>query len=329
MDNCSIPTIFRHLVAESCLKETDIVNTRDSFYLAFQSLSDMLAQKSILNFLDSEGRRLSCDRFFDDWFLYAVPEGTDFVYSLLKLREQEHEMHDGIPCDGDTPGITISFISFNCQILLDCLHDPSDTNRSKLNSEINRVVARRGQHHHIALKQYFANPESSGAYLTARLYMKHIASLSENGSLAVPDQYLALIQKSASARYSAKDARIPQFIASLNQKAGRVVCDNEKIYIKDREHPDPYESAAILATHTGNTSLYSFAAEVEFHARFLTPLAKIKIPFLGRSIYASAIRADMSIGDAEFQGPTPYYQETSGIVKRQYMLHRDSLDFIG
>ena len=46
---------------------------------------------------------------------------------------------------------------------------------------------------------------------------------------------------------------------------------------------------------------------------------------VGRSVYASAIRADMSVGDAEFQGPTPFYQETSRIVKQQYMLHPDNV----
>ena len=91
--------------------------------------------------------------------------------------------------------------------------------------------------------------------------------------------------------------------------------------VKNKEKPNEYEAAAILATHTGNTSLYSFAAEVEYHARFLIFLSKIKIPFFGRSIYDSAIRADMSVGDAEFQGSAPFYRAASRIVKRQYKLH--------
>ena len=82
------------------------------------------------------------------------------------------------------------------------------------------------------------------------------------------------------------------------------------------------ECLAILATHTGNTSVFSFAAEVEYHARFLTPLAKIKIPFYGRSIYDSAIRADMTICDTELEGPAPFYKDDAKIVKRQYALHQ-------
>jgi hypothetical protein len=154
------------------------------------------------------------------------------------------------------------------------------------------------------------------------MYTRHIASLSENGSLDVPEYYKDIVQKSISYKNNVKYARLPKFIEFLNQQAGYMVCDNTKIHIKDREDPDIYESAAILATHTGNTSLFSFAAEVEYHARFLTPLAKIKIPFFGRSIYDSAIRADMTVGDTEFEGPAPFYNPKSRIVKRQYQLHK-------
>ena len=59
-----------------------------------------------------------------------------------------------------------------------------------------------------------------------------------------------------------------------------------------------------------------------YHARFLTPLARIKLPFFGRSIYDSALRADMTVGDTEFEGPAAFYKDDFKIVKRQYELHR-------
>ena len=96
-----------------------------------------------------------------------------------------------------------------------------------------------------------------------------------------------------------------------------------KVIEKDPAALNRYESAAILATHTGNTSVHSFAAEVEYHARFLIPIARFKIPLIGKSVYESAIRADMSVGDAEFQGPAPFYRADSRIVKRQYQCHKD------
>ena len=323
MITSTIPQIFHSLAAEKCIRMSDILSTQDGFFLVSKSLSDILAEKEIFDFPDSSGQFLACSSFFDDWFLYAVQDPDGYTYSLLKLREQEHDAEDGAPADGDMPGVTISFISFSCEILLKCLAEPAPENRQALNREINRVVAHREQRHHRALKQYFCRPESQGAYLVASIYAKHIASFAENGALAVPEHYSEIVQRSISYKNDQKAARLPRFIESLNRQAGRVICDNVKIYISDREAPDPNETAAILATHTGNTSVYSFAAEVEYHARFLTPLARIRIPFFGKSIYDSAIRADMTVGDTEFEGPAPFHRADSRIVKRQYALHKD------
>lgn len=326
MDQTNIPRLFRQLQSEGCINPSDIEKTSDGFCLANKSLCDILSAKGIFDFLDSEGVLHSCSRFFDDWFVYAVPDGQDYAYSLLKFREQEYDAASGIPADGDAPGVTISFVSFAWAILMDCLMDPSAGNRQKLNSEINRVVAYRGQQHHTALKNYFANPESEGAYLVAHLYTNHIASFAEGGCLPVPEHYKEIYRQSISHKNSAHLARLPDFLESVNQSAGYIVCDHEKIYIKDRIQPDCYECAAILATHTGNVSVYSFAAEVEYHARFLTPLAKVRVPFFGKSVYDSAIRADMTIDDSEFTGPAPFYKEASAIVKRQYFLHAAKAD---
>ena len=328
MANRDIPERFRQLQAEGYIRDSDIEKTQDGFFAVCKSLSDILAVKGIFDFPDSDGVRLSCGNFFDDWFLYAVPDGQEaYTYSLLKFREQEHDMADG-NADGDTPGVTISFISFECQILWDCLEDPSDENRYRLNKEINRTAAYGGQRHHKALKRYFKNPGSEGAYLAAVLYTKRIASFAENGWIAVPDHYAVIVRNREQRKYSAKAARLMGFIDTLNREAGCTVCDNEKIYIRDPEHPDAYERAAILAVHAGNVSLYSFAAEVEYHARFLIPFIKYAVPLLGRRIYSSAIRADMTIGDTEFEGPAPFYRPDSRIVRRQYRLHKDAYENI-
>ena len=318
----NIPNMFQILLSGKCINTSDIQETEDRFFLVYKSLSNILAEKNILTFPDSKGEQLACDRFFDDWFLYAVPSEVDYTYSLLKFREQEYDAEEGSPADGDTPGVTISFISFDCEVLLRCLDAPTYENIKKLSVEINRIVASRGQQHHKSLKKYFINPKSEGAYLIANAYTKHIASFAKNGFLSVPEAYQAIVQQSISYKHSAKFARLPSFIAKLNQQAGSVICDSKKIYIQNQEALSAYESAAILATHTGNTSIYSFAAEVEYHAKFLTPLAKIRIPFFGKSIYDSAIRADMTVGDTEFEGPAPFYQSNSKIVKRQSALHR-------
>ena len=322
MSDRNIPNIFCILLSDTNIGKSDIEGTSDGFYMINKSIADILASKDIFDFPDSRGEILACNKFFDDWFLYAVPNNNDYTYSLLKLREQEHDAEDGLLADGDTPGVTISFISFDSERLLECLLEPSDENRKKLNDEINRVVAYRRQRHHKALKRYFLNPQSQGAYLVADRYVKTIASYAREGRLEVPDFYKEIVQQSISYKTSAKIARLPRFIEALNKAAGRVVCDNEYIYLEDRDELTEQEALAILATHTGNASVYSFAAEVEYHARFLTPLAKIRIPFFGRSVYDSAIRADMTVGDTEFAGPAPFYKNDSKIVKQQYELHR-------
>ena len=326
MDTKSIPKIFQQLQSQECINQADIMNTADNFWLIYKSVSDVLAERGIFDFPNAAGERLACSKFYDDWFIYAVPDADDYTYSLLKLREQEYDAADGAPADGDTPGVTISFISFACEILIDCIANPSDQNRMRLDGEINRVVARRGQRHHKALKRYFINAKAEGPYLVAATYIKRMASYAEDEYLHVPEHYREIVQRNRSYKKSAKWARLPHFIELLNQEAGCVICDNEKIHIKNREEPTGYEAAAILATHTGNTSVYSFAAEVEYHARFLMSLAKIKIPFWGKSIYDSAIRADMIIGDTEFEGPAPFYRSDSKIVKRQYRLHKKQQD---
>ena len=187
MFNKNIPNVFRILLSNMIINTSDIVKTTDRFFMVNKSIANILAVKEIFYFPDSKGEKLACDKFFDDWFLYAVPNDNDYIYSLLKLREQEYDTKDGSPADGDTPGVTISFIAFNSKRLLECLDKPSDENRNILNTEINRVVTYRGQSHHKMLKRYFKNPKSQGAYLVADRYVKMIASYVSEGKLEVPD----------------------------------------------------------------------------------------------------------------------------------------------
>ena len=310
----AVPSVFSQLQSNKYIHIADLVNTPDGFWAVGKSLAEILAQKNILDFPDADGTRLACDKFFDDWFLFAVPSNGNYMYSLFKLREQENDAKDASPADGDTPGVTISFVPFACEVLLNCLAVPTDENRQRLDCEINRVVARKGQQHHRDLKRYFINPKSEGAYLIADLYVKQIASFARNEVIAVPEHYREIAKN--------KSTRLPRFIESLNQSARRVVCDHEKIYFQNAKKLTEYECAAILATHTGNTSRYSFAAEVEYHAKFLNPVAKIKIPLFKKSLYESAIRADMTIGDAEHRSFAPFYREGSQILKKQCKLHK-------
>ena len=313
-----LPGVFETLMSLGCLDSSKIYTTSDGFCAAATAVADILACRGITTVPGRQGDLLECRLFFDDWYLYAVSGGAGYTYSLFKMREQEHDAKLERKADGDTPGVTVSFIALQTNVLLDCLQDATPQNRARLNEEINRVVAFAGQRHSEALKQYFVRTEAQGSYLIAKLYTESIAALADNGVLAVPVRYAEDYKKQGAS------GRVPRFIEENNRAAGKVVCDHGAIYICDPCHPTEQERLAILATHAGNTSFFSFAAEVQFHAKFLTWWARIPLPIVGGSPYASAIRADMSIGDAEFAGPTPYYRPNSRIVRKQYHYHHKS-----
>ena len=314
-----LPHLFMQLREMGCITEANIYTTSDGFSAVCVTLADILARRDITCVPGRCGDQLDCSLFFDDWYLYAVSDGEKHTYSLFKMREQEYDAEQGRNADGDTPGVTIPFISLRTEILRECLKEPTEENLLRLNEEINRVVAYGGQLHNETLKQYFIRTEAQGAYLLAKLYTGFIASLAENGCIPVPKRYAADYEKHGSS------GRVQRFIEEQNRKSEAVICDHERIYVSDPMHPTEGERLAVLATHTGNTSFCSFAAEVQFHAKFLNRLAKIHIPVIGRSPYASAVRADMSIGDTEFAGPKPYYRPNSRIVRRHYQCHKDGI----
>ena len=314
---CGMPSFFQYLLEKTLIHSDHVLVTKDRFYMISKSISSILISKGVETFPDREDRILECRNYFDDWFLFAVPGKSEYTYGLLKMREQEHDLEKGIQADGDTPGVTISFIAFNVDVLKFCLENPSEENRKKMGMEINRVVAYPKQNHHSAMKDYFIRPQAEAPYLIAETYVNQIASFSMAGTLHVPKAYTEICRKRTA---SAKYARVPDFLDQNNRDANRVVCDHEKIYIQDTNHLSRYEKLAILATHTGNVSVHSFAAEIRYHAMFLNKLAKIRLPFVGCP-YASAVRADMSIGDKEIQGPTPYYNLSGRLVRTQYAYH--------
>ena len=312
-----IPSCFQWLKDENLIGGEQVLCTKDGFCMIQKPISAMLISRGIDIVPDSRGEILECRYFFDDWFLFAVPDKDDHVYGLLKMREQEHERKQGIHADGDTPGVTISFVGFHIAMMKTCLEHPTEENRKKLGMEINRVVAYPKQIHHPVLKAYFVRPQAEAAYLIAEEYVTYMASFSVDGALNVPEAYGALYEKrNQSARY----ARIPDFLEENNRSAHRLVCDHRSIFLEDVRNLSEFEKLAILATHTGNESVHSFAAEIRYHAMFLHDLAKIRLPVVG-SPYASAVRADMSIGDKEFQGPTPYYHLDSKLVQEQRKYH--------
>lgn len=315
-----IPDFFIWLSAQGLITDENIRKTDDGFFALDKCISDILAHRDITTFKTDGGLELECDKYFDDWYIYAVSASDKFTYGLFKLREQEYDMFAGEKADGDTPGVTVSFIAFDTKKLSDCLEDPTDEATSALSDEINRVVAYSRQRHSPVLKSYFSRTSAQGAYVIARLYVRHIACFAHKGFIIVPEKYEEVYAQSLTMPKGHKSRRLPDFLEQNNKRAGRTVCDGERIYIADKTAPDEFESLAILAVHTADTSFNCFAAEVQYHALFLIPAARVRIPFIG-SVYESAIRADLSIDDSEFEGNAPYHNPDSRLVNKHKAIH--------
>lgn len=315
-----IPDCFSQFIAGGFINKNNIEKTDDGFFCLNKSVSDILAEKEIRSFPADDGTELKCENYYDDWYIYAIEREKGFVYGLFKLREQEYDMYAGERADYDSPGVTVSFIAYNVNTLIRCLEEPTNESKVNMSDEINRVVAYRGQKHHPAIKKYFCKKESKAAYLIAELYIRHILSFARKGFIIVPQKYEEIYSASLVRSDDSKVKRLPDFINRNNTAAGRTVCDHDKIYINNPQSPDRFEKLAILATHTADTSFNQFACEVQYHALFLRSAARIKLPFLG-SIYESAVRADLSIDDSEFEGNAPYHRDDSRLVRRQAEHH--------
>ena len=315
-----IPDCFSQFIAGGLINEGNIEETDDGFFCLDKSVSSLLAEREIYTFPADNGDELKVDNYFDDWYIYAIETERDFVYSLFKLREQEYDMYAGERADYDSPGVTVCFIPYDVSTLMKCSDNPTVENRSAMSDEINRVVARRGQKHHLTIKKYFCKTESKGSYLIADLYIRHILSFTHKGFIIVPQKYEEIYSESLVQPAGSKLKRLPDFINCNNVAAGRIVCDHDKIYINNPQSPDIFEKLAILATHTADTSFNQFAAEVQYHAQFLNGMARVKLPFMG-SIYESAVRADLSIDDSEFEGNAPYHRSDSKLVKKHINAH--------
>ena len=90
MNAVHTPNTFGRLIEAECINQSDIISTEDGFFFVNKSLSDILAEKNIFDFPDSSGQILPCNRFYDDWFLYAVPNKSEHKgYALIQLDELE------------------------------------------------------------------------------------------------------------------------------------------------------------------------------------------------------------------------------------------------
>ena len=332
----NVPSKFADLRTKGLITTNDIRQTTDNFYICTQSLAHILNSAKISTLYDTvnTSKQPSVYSYYDDWYLFAVPAGSTYTYGLYKMREQEHDGEGG-NADGDDPGVTISFVQLNTNILFNCLNTKSRESCLALNSEIDRVVQTPKEDYDSDIQVYFSNPASEGAYLIAETYTKFIASTAVNGNIPASDQYLSLLEsieeinsylenpyitataKTVLLEQKQKLMRIPNGLAENNEKAGYTVSSSNQIYIKSPLSPSSYEQYAILMMCTANVTYNSFAAEVKFHSdALIDPKANLD------DWYNAAVRADMVLGeDVESGLFEQYYDLESDMVQEQIRYH--------
>ena len=331
------PNVFKTLINSYMVDVSDIKSTSDNLYICTKSLADILLSSGI-NYLyesedDNEGVLVS--GYYDDWYLLAVPSSSDYSYGLYKMREQENDSYDN-----NDPGVTISFVSLDTDLLLTCINSSTAANKIALFNDLYRVTTQPMPEYDDDLQEYFGNTASKGAYLIAEEYIMFIASFANGGYIDLPNNYLSILSEIEQLNESLLDTtlseneiaeiqsdlskaqRVPNAVSANNQAAGYDIVvispGSNRIYINSPNNLTAYEKYAILMTHTANITFNSFVAEVEFHADMLKNVLS-----LYPDIYKAAIRSDMAIGE-EYEGDPfddVYYDLESDAVQEQIQYH--------
>lgn len=339
------PSLFTTLIDSEILTADTLDATDDGLFLTTTPLSTILGSKDIFYLAENaEGTSFRhVYSYYDDWYLFAVSNGSSTSYGLYKMREQESDCVDrdgdgSMDADMDDPGVTISFVKFDISALTICLNDPSDANSHALLQELNSVTGPGVAEHDAVITNYFANTASDGPYLIAEKYISKLMNACSTNTLRGPNKMVEimddidylndLIYNNIWSDNSALVAliqqktdleRVPNALEAINQAAGRTIYNfsNNSISVQDRSALTLYEKQAILACFTADISFNMFAAEVEYHADFA-----ISWPLHSGQTYERAIRADMAIGEEYESGVADqYYDPNSTLVQAQTNVH--------
>ena len=336
--NIGYPELFTELISLGCIDAVECDESGDGLFLTTIPLSDIFMSKGIGYLaVNAEGTDpWKVDKYYDDWYLYAVEGATSVSYGLYKLREEEHDGYDG-----DDPGVTISFVALDASRLIQCLKNPSISNQYSLYLKLVQVTGPGTVAHDDLLAQYFSSTWTCGAYLIAEKYICFISDSATNNKIVVPENCknifsqldnvealleLPIIDSDSLAQllflYS-QYSRIPNALDAINEEAGYVIFDEENwnISVGDINNLSILEKQAILCCFTANVTFNSFAAEVQFHAEALYSWQN-DIPIAGNEWYEAALRADMLIGEEIESGyADEYYDLSSDIVQGQIAVH--------
>lgn len=329
------PCFVNGLIDKGYVAHSDIESTDDGFYMLTKSLADVLNSANITTLKENSSGTVSRNvrDYYDDWYIYAVESSGGYSYGMLKMREPENDGKDG-----DDTGVTVSFVNLNYSKLLTLLNSNTTTNSYSFLQNLEAVTGPGSVDYDDTISNYFAQVESKAAYLIAEQFIEFIVDKTcVNGVIYAPANYVALFTEIAEIDELLDNIwldsntrlmlinqkfdleRIPNAVAANNSAAGYSVynTNNNTINIANTNNLTIYEKYAILATHTGNVTFNSFAAEVQFHA---DALYDWKANF--SDYYEAALRADMAVGEEYESGLfDEYYDLDSDIVQAQISEH--------
>jgi len=334
---------FVNYINNDIINMRTVETTTDNFIISKTPISEMIKNACADKLYDSVGDVNYVDRYYDDWYLFAV-NGSVPTYGLYKMREQEYDHYDfdgdgEIDADGDNPGVTISFIEFDLSKLNDVI-DGKETSIKILDKEINRIVLKTEVEISEDLRKYFENVETEGAYLIAEAYVKKIAGLSDSDKMDFPEILKDIYDEIDEINYAIElesrletdstimedlinrresISRIPNALKDINKKSGETIVDKSErqIIVSNKNSLSLYEKQAILSSFTGDISFNMFAAEVQAHAVFASDWKM----FIDKW-HDAAIRADMGVGEEYESGLyDAYYNVESDWVQNQIKSH--------
>lgn len=282
------PNLFNDFINDNVI-EMDMVRQDDNdFVIALEPLGNICKYYGIdylESFIDSAtGNYDDLTVIFDDWYIYAIPNGDEWAFSIIKMRTSHNE--GGV-------GVSIPFKEFDISLF-------ENEDKMLLSNSLKEIVYMRDAvEHDEAIRCFFDNPNNSTNYFIADLYVELI------------------IQKECINNTINVEIYLPRQTKFLNQHSTIYDEDNQCIYINDVSNPSLIERQCLLITHSGNPSYNSFAAEVYYHA---DKCGTAKIPF----VYNSAKKADMGADEEKDDITDNSYINYNGkYVKQQRDLFGD------
>lgn len=305
--NCTVtvmdyPNAIGEMFNRSLLNlNTEMVHTDDGFHMATVPLSTILSRGGV-NSLNDGSTLMPVTSYYDDWYLYWVDDGLNKVISLIKMREQESDNGDG-----NDPGVTVSFVEFLANRVINVILYNSLENQIELCDTIDKVTLDDTATENVVLESYFEKVESKAPYLIADMYVKHIVSSScINNYISAPTAYTSSVITNSNLN------RIPYKLLEYNQLSGRTIYNSSThtINVINTNSLTYYEKWAILAMFTACETFNAFAAEVQLHADYLDHW------LLGSKYFGTQdalIRADMTIVPGNYDSLVePFCHEANG-----------------